>query len=254
MKPKQPDNESSLDALMVRSMGDASAEPAFMAALLDATVFVHAPAKDGPGNLRLVSFPHPQTGAYLVPFFTDRRQAEEASSARVRIIGMTGRQLFEITLGATLILNPNRRYCLFYPEEVALLLQGKALPPTTKIEDEKELARLLEPVGQTPEWLAGALNAIFIGIPGVESAAVARCVPSDADEPERIVVVAFVSDAYAERTGRAATVALKEACERTKTNLDVLTIDPDKAHPYSQFPKVYVRPTPVEPGTLRGVH
>lgn len=85
---------------MARSMEDASAEPAFMAALLDAMVYVHAPLNDRPGNLRLVSFPHPQTGAYLVPFFSDRRQAEEASGPKIRIIGLTGRKLFEVTTGA----------------------------------------------------------------------------------------------------------------------------------------------------------
>lgn len=229
---------------MARSMEDAAAEPAFMAALLDATVYVHAPLIDRPGNLRLVSFPHPQTGAYLVPFFSDRRQAEEASSPRIRIIGLTGRKLFEITAGATLILNPNRRYCLFYPEEIAALLDGKMLPPPVLIEDEKERARPLEPVMKPAEWLTQALHDVLIGIPGVESAAVARCVPSGADEPERIVVVAVVSDSDAERTGRAMTVALKEACERTKTNLDVLTIGPGEDHPCIQFPKVYVRAAP----------
>lgn len=194
MTHKRFSGAESLEVLMARSMEDASAEPAFMAALLDATIYVHAPAKDRPGNLRLVSFPHPQTGVYLVPFFSDWRQAEESSSTRVRIIAMTGRRLFEITMGATLILNPNRRYCLFYPEEVTLLLQGKALPPAVRIDDEKELARQLEPVVQPPEWLVAAMDGLFSGIAGVESAAVARCVPLHDEEPERLVIVAFVSE------------------------------------------------------------
>lgn len=241
MTHKRFSGAESLEDLMDRSMEDASAEPAFMAALLEATVYVHAPAKDRPGNLRLVSFRHPQTGVYLVPFFSDRRQAEESSSPRVRIIAMTGRRLFQITMGVTLILNPSRRYCLFYPEEVTLLLQGKALPPAVRIDDEKELARPLEPVVQPPEWLVAAMDGLFIDIAGVQSAAVARCVPSGADEKERIVVVVVVSDADAERVGRATTVALKEACERTKTSLDVLTIGPYENHPYSEFPKIYAR-------------
>ncbi len=226
---------------MARSMEDASAEPAFIAALLDATVYAHSPANERAENLRLVSFPHPQTGAYLIPFFSDRGQAEESSSPRVRIIAMTGRRLFEITTGATLILNPNRRYCLFYPEEVALLLQGKTLPPAVRINDEKELTRPLEEVAQPPEWLVAALQGLFSGIAGVESAAVARSVPSRADEPARIVTVAFVSDEDAERTGRAATVALKETCEQRNTGLDILTIAPYENHPYNHFTKIYIR-------------
>jgi hypothetical protein len=241
MSLKQPDRKPSFEELMARSMEDPSAEPAFMAALLEATVYVHAPVKDRPGNLRLVSFPHPQTGVYLIPFFSDLGQAEESSSASIRIIAMTGRQLFANTPGATLILNPNRRYCLFYPEEVALLLQGKALPPPMRVTDHEEVARPLEPMAQPPDWLIKALDGLFAGIPGVESAAIARRVPSDARDVDELVIVVFVSDADAERVGRAATVALKEACERTKTDVDILTIRPDRNHLCSQFPKAYVR-------------
>jgi hypothetical protein len=254
MSLKQPDRKPSFEELMARSMEDPSAEPAFMAALLEATVYVHAPVKDRPGNLRLVSFPHPQTGVYLIPFFSDRGQAEESSSPSIRIIDMTGRQLFEITPGATLILNPNRRYCLFYPEEVALLLQGKALPPPMRVTDYEEFARPLEPMAHPPDWLIKALNGLFAGIPGVESAAIARRMPLDGNELDELVIVVVVSDADAERVGRAATVALKEACERAKTNLDVLTIRPDEGHSYDQLPQVYTRKASESSRTFPHLH
>lgn len=45
MTPKLPKDGESLDTLMARSMEDASAEPAFMAALLDATVYVGSAAE-----------------------------------------------------------------------------------------------------------------------------------------------------------------------------------------------------------------
>jgi hypothetical protein len=241
MSLKQPDRKPSFEELMTRSMEDPSAEPAFMSAFLEATVYVHAPVKDRPGNLRLVSFPHSQTGVYLIPFFSDRGQAEESSSPSIPIIEMKGRQLFEITPGATLILNPNRRYCLFYPEEVALLLQGKALPPPMRVTDHEEVARPLEPMAEPPSWLVEALRELFAGIPSVDRAAIARCVRSDANDSDQLVIVAVVSDADAERVGRAATVALKEACDEAKTELDLLTISPSDDHPYIQFPKVYVR-------------
>lgn len=238
---------------MARSMEDASAEPAFMAALLDATVYVHAPLNDRPGNLRLVSFPHPQTGAYLVPFFSDRRQAEEASSPRIRIIGLTGRKLFEITAGATLILNPNQRYCLFYPEEIAVLLQGKVLPPVRKIGDEEERGRALEPEAHPPEWLIAPLPGLFESIPGVESAAVGRYDRSDSDSTSHLVLIVFVSDADAERAARAATVVLKAGCEGLQ-GLDVLTLSPSLDHPYGQFPKAYRRTAHAGHSGLQRMH
>lgn len=226
---------------MARSMEDPSAEPAFMAALLDATVYVHAPRNDRSGNLRLVSFPHPQTGNYLVPFFSNRRRAEEASSPRIRIIGMTGRKLFEITTGATLILNPNQLYCLFYPEEIALLLQGKVLPPVRKIDDERDRGRPLEPEDQPPGWLFAPLPGLFDSIPGVDSAAIGRYVPSDSVVETHLILLVFVSDADAERAARAATLAFKGICEELGVGLDVLTFSPSLDHPYGQFPKAYKR-------------
>lgn len=254
MNPKRSDGKPSLEALMARSMEDASAEPAFMAALLDATVYVHAPVNDRPGNLRLVSFPHPQTGAYLVPFFSDRRQAEEASSPRIRIIGITGRKLFEITAGATLILNPNQRYCLCYPEEIALLLQGKVLPPVRKIDDEDERGRALEPEAQPPEWLIAPLPGLFESIPGVESASVGRYAKSDSDGTSHLVLIVFVSDADAERAARASTVILKAGCERLEVGLDVLTLSQSLTHPYGQFPKAYRRTAHAGQSGLQRVH
>ncbi len=254
MSLKQPDRKPSFEELMARSMEDPSAEPAFMAALLEATVYVHAPVKDRPGNLRLVSFPHPQTGVYLIPFFSDRAQAEESSSPSIRIIEMTGRQLFEITPGATLILNPNRRYCLFYPEEVALLLQGKALPPPIRVTDHEEVARRLEPMAQPPEWLIKALDGLFAGIPGVESAAIARRVPPHADDLDELVIVVVVSDADAERTARAATVVLTEPCERARVILDLLTITTRLHHPYGDFPQVYKRREQLSPEQTHHTH
>ena len=239
---------------MARSMEDASAEPAFMTALLNATVYVHAPLNDRPGNLRLVSFPHPQTGAYLVPFFSDRRQAEEASSPRIRIIGITGRKLFKITAGATLILNPNQRYCLFYPEEIALLLQGKVLPPVRKIDGEGERGRALESEAQPPAWLVAPLPGLFESIPGVESASVGRYAKSDSDGTSHLVLIVFVSDADAERAARAATVVLKECCERLEVSLDVLTLSPSLDHPYGQFPKAYRRASHAGQSGLQRVH
>ncbi|MFN8768578.1 MAG: SseB family protein [Lysobacteraceae bacterium] len=239
---------------MACSMEDSSAEPAFMAALLDATVYVHAPLNDRPGNLRLISFPHPQTGAYLVPFFSDRRRAEEASSPRIRIIGITGRKLFEITAGATLILNPNQSYCLFYPEEIAVLLQGKVLPPVSKIDDEKERGRALEPEAQPPGWLIAPLPGLFETIPGVESAAVGRYARSDSDGTRHLVLIVVVSDADAERAARAATLVLKAGCERLQVGLDVLTLSPSLNHPYGQFPKAYRRTAHAEHSGLRRVH
>ena len=58
----------------------------------------------------------------VLPFFSDRKQAEEASVGKVGIVAMSGRRLFELTQGATLMLNPNPDRAALYPPEVSALL------------------------------------------------------------------------------------------------------------------------------------
>lgn len=233
------EEKPSLEQLMVLSYNDPAAEPAFFAALLKATVYVHAPKNDRSARLRLVSFPHPKTGTYLVPFFTDRQQADEASSPRVSVVSLTCRTLFEIAPGATFILNPNRQYCLFYPEEVALLLQGKTLAPTAKFETDSDVA--IEPVLDPPTWLVTALTDLYRGISGVERAVLVRRITAEAGSQEELVVITVVSDADTERVVRATTVVLKDACVRNEKSVDLLTLSPNSDFSIDRFPAFYNR-------------
>jgi hypothetical protein len=246
------EGQPSLEQLMFLSYNDPAAEPAFFAALLDATVYMHVPKNDRSGRLRLVSFPHPKTGTYLVPFFTDRQQADEASSPRVSVVSLTCRTLFEIAPGATFILNPNRQYCLFYPEEVALLLQGKTLAPTAKFETDSDVA--IEPVLEPPTWLVTTLTDLYRAIPGVERAVLVRRIRSAAGGEEELVVIAIVSDAEAERVGRATTVSLKESCERWGACVDLMTLSPASNYPIDRFPAFYIRATSTQPNVDGRLH
>ena len=54
----------------------------------------------------------------------------------------------------------------------------------------------------------------------------------------------YTKPVLGERAARAAIVALKGSCEKTSTNLDVLTMSPERDHECSRFPKVYVRALP----------
>ena len=55
----------------------AAAEDAFFKALLDATVYAHVPIEGAPpGRMRFIQFLHPGNGQTVLPFFSDRAQAE----------------------------------------------------------------------------------------------------------------------------------------------------------------------------------
>lgn len=238
---KGPSGSSTLDHLMSQCSTDPSAEPAFFAALLGAAVYAHAPRHDTTENLRLIQFPHPQTGAHLLPFFSDFQQATEAANPDIRIVQLTGRTLFEITIGATLILNPNRDYLILYPEEVQMLLQGKVLPPVQRIESEEFGPAVLEPATGSFDWLVTPLRELYAGIPGVQLAALAERPRPEGRLPNDLVIIVVVSDADAERTSRSTSLAIEEGCMAYGAIVDLATLGPDEAHPWAMPPPFYVR-------------
>lgn len=127
-------SSSKLEALLEVIRGATTAEAmaraqdAFFAALLDATVYAHRPSGPlPPGRMRFVQFRRPDTGQTVLPFFTDQAQAEVPLSPDRALISMTGRELFELTHGATLMMNPNREQATLYPAEVEALLAGRPL-------------------------------------------------------------------------------------------------------------------------------
>ncbi|APO97678.1 hypothetical protein BJD13_00345 (plasmid) [Xanthomonas perforans] len=113
--------EAALEASFERARGSAIEERAFFHRLMDAIVYVHAPVSDDAPTPRLVQFRHPD-GFDAIPFFTSLDKAQAASSAAVRILGVSGRELLTGTRGATLMLNPNDGGVVLYPEEVAAFL------------------------------------------------------------------------------------------------------------------------------------
>jgi len=121
-------SQARLNALMEAIGGHEKAEVEFFRALLDAIVYAHVPPSDDSGRLRFIQFIAPE-GDTLLPFFTDQAKADFAARGHAKVVAMTGRELFSITLGATLIMNPNDRWCRLYPHELLALLQRGDMPP-----------------------------------------------------------------------------------------------------------------------------
>lgn len=246
--------KSALDELMAACFDDPSAEPAFFEALLGAIVYAHRPSNDSSPLIRLVQFPHPKTGALLLPFFTDVRQAQIASSPHVEIVKMTGRKLFEATMGATLILNPNGRYCLIYPEEVQLILAGTAIPPVRPLNKDEEGHIELEPAAGECGWLIKPLREVFAQIPGLVSAALGQRVGAEVGKAPDLVMVVVVGASDEERVVHAATAVLADACERYGANVDIGTIHPEEANPWASLPTFYARPDDMTEAKNQSIH
>lgn len=167
---------SKLEALLevIRSAKTAAeyaqAEKNFLEALLDSTVYAHRPSGPMPsGRLRFVQFQRPDNGQTVLPFFTDVAQAEVPLSPERALISMTGRELFELTRGATLMMNPNRERAALYPAEIEAILAGRPLGHLTHetVRQEEQVGVCLPSV--PTDALVSALRALFTHEPAVRA-------------------------------------------------------------------------------------
>jgi hypothetical protein len=220
-----------LERLLEQAREHREKEPAFLRALLEATVYAHAPRSDDHPRLRLVQFRHPD-GFDVVPFFTSEAKARAAGQqAAVRIVTFTGRELFAGTPGATFMLNPNDGGCVLYPEEVDALLRTGTVARIEKLRTEDEHAFLVSPHADPPTWLAPTLVALYTKLSYVEAAFLLEVTPAQAPAERTWLVALAVAPEHAERAARATITAVQPLCAQAEVALDITTFDPATGQP-----------------------
>jgi hypothetical protein len=211
-----------LEAWLERVREHPAEEPAFFRALLDATVYVHAPASDDSGKVRLVQFRHPD-GFDAIPFFTSLAKAQVASSAAVKILGVSGRELLTGTRGAILMLNPNDGGVVLYPEEIATLLDRGFL---ARVERLAPVEFAVRPAQDAPTWLAPAISHSLEHANFVSSAYLLEThAPGGAEQPPGLLIWLVVDLAFAERAARLVTTAIQPLCAGLNVIIDVAVHD-----------------------------
>lgn len=205
-------------------------EPAFFRCLLRATVYAHAPLSDDHPRLRLIQFRHPD-GFFAVPFFTSEAKAVFASQSAARIVELTGRELFETTRGATLMLNPNDGGCVLYPEEIDALLTTGAVARIENFQLEEDTPFIVSEQANPPNWLMPLLMTVYMQSSIVETAYLLE-VASPKNPTERTLLIALaVAPQHAERAARATIAAVQPLCAQSHLALDLTTFDPAKGKP-----------------------
>jgi hypothetical protein len=223
-------SQAELDALMQRALSDKDAEPAFFRALLDATVYAHAPRVAQTGRLRLIQFPLPENGQMVLPFFSDGVQARAAAGSTATVIVLTGRQLFELTRGATLMLNPNGCSCLLYPEEIAALLDHGEIATLDQLELTAPKAMDFREVYPPPTWLTDPLIALYARLPSVEAAYLVEVTAHDDPDPQHfgLLIGLVVPSAEAERAVRATITTVQPLCRIRDKAVDLMEFAPEE--------------------------
>lgn len=186
------------------------AQEAVFRALLDATVYTHVPLESPPeGMMRFIQFVRPDNGQTVMPFFSDRAQSEAAAGGNVLSMAMPGRDLFELTRGATLMLNPNLDGVTLYPPEITALLEGRALGFFRKDVVAESTKVLTGRPSISTATLNGMLRSLFEREATVRSAFLAEIHRQDEQAEVFLLLTVVAPLAHQERILQLATLAFK---------------------------------------------
>ena len=198
-----------LNGLLQKAAFSTEDENAFFKAMLDATLYAHVPVKQVRGRVRFIQFVRPDNGQTVLPIFTDRQRATVALRADEAILAMRGRELLELTRGATLMLNPNEDQCALYPREVDALLAGNLLAPyEVEALTHSEQVAVRKPTVPT-EAIREALRPIYASEPGVSAAYLVEIARGTNHDNHSLLIGAVVTEEATERVLRGALLALQ---------------------------------------------
>lgn len=224
-------SESELEERLEQARGNPEADQQFFTYLLEATVYAHVPISDDSPKLRFIQFRHPD-GFDALPFFTSESRAVVAAGKSARIVTFTGRELLEITRGATLMLNPNDGGAVLYPEEIESLLTHGTI---VKLKKDPWIGGPLwfGSPDRPPSWLIPVLIRTLERQSSVMWAYLIQTAPEANPEAISLLIVLGVAPSQAERAARACLTSMQPEIQRSLPDvaIDLTMFDPDQALP-----------------------
>ncbi|MCS5721773.1 enhanced serine sensitivity protein SseB C-terminal domain-containing protein [Herbiconiux sp. CPCC 203407] len=160
-----------IEALLAAAAVDPIAAPAFLEALLASTVIVPGTAS-GDGTARLADLLGAD-GRSVQPFYTSEARLTETlevvPSFERRFLALPCRVLWQMTRGATLVLNPHSAHGKnFLPGEIGQLLDGAATLTPRMVQAETQV--LVGEPARVPPGMKEALVAFLERHPEVDEA------------------------------------------------------------------------------------
>ena len=190
--------ESELDKILRLAAGEPAHRPQFCEVLMRSEVFLlGSTEKSGMGGVvnleagNRVQIQHWQKpdGSAVIPFFSSLEVLKDSIEAEESYLALPARSLFEITLGATLVLNPRSNYGKeFVPEEVEhLLSMGVSRVPSRRVV-EKETEVLLGQPAHYPTKMIDSLTQFFAKHTDVKKAYLALMHDTSIDEKPHLII------------------------------------------------------------------
>lgn len=202
-----------LEAALAKAANDPATRPEFYRTLVESQVFIighsDSPEIEGecsvPAGAKLSIVNWEKTdGTSLIPFFGSLEALQRALEEEARYMQMPARSLFEITMGATLVLNPASPYSKeFFPSEIKALLEiGMNHVASTRTVQKATQVLLGQPKNY-PSEMVSALTKLLAKHPTIVAAYL--CLMHDPSASEKpALVVGFLADGDAEQAMREA--------------------------------------------------
>ncbi len=233
--------ENMCEETMIKAAADQRYYPAFYREVLESTVYYirtgepenkqRAEAAAG-GSPNVLSVQYDDGKTYLL-FFSSMARLKEFVPEGAWHCGVKGREFFETTRGAELMLNPGTECCkLFTKLELAKLLDGTlfhAAAVLDNVSDDKDELKLVQP-RDYPEALVNALSVLFKKTKEVRTAYLAKHYNPQPGTPAHYVIGLEVSGHW-ERVAEAA-CAVAGAAKKAGENVHIIPIGRDEMSEY----------------------
>ena len=188
--------ENTLERALRLAADDPSYRPAFFKALLNSTVFIIGSSGGSHTSRTLevgekVSIQNWQKadGTPVIPFFSSLATLRKAIDQEVSYLSLPARSLFELTKGATLMLNPKSDYSKeFFSQEIdALLSEGLNRVPEQRVTQRESKILLAQPA-KLPIEMVDALKSLFSRNTKVKAAYLALMFDTSVSEKPSLLI------------------------------------------------------------------
>ncbi len=187
-----------LEKALHKAAADNTQAPAFYEELMESKVFILGKPEENPDSgkftleeeqaLIIQHWERETDKSPVVPFFTSLQMLQQAINDDEPYLELPTASLFQLTMGAPLVLNPNSEFGMeFEPEDVAILLDSDLLVNSEHILDE-ETEVLLGIPSEVPSAFNTVLSDYFAKHPQIESAYLGTIQIPDDDDKEHLMV------------------------------------------------------------------
>ena len=208
-----PENE--LEKSLIKASSDVSARSEFYTKLLWNELIVltsgHNPSQEGRRTLeedtkvQFVTFKNGQ-----IPVFTATNRIFDKGiiKEQVPFMAIKGQDLFQLTKGATLVLNPYSDYGKeLMPQEIENLLNGSIFQQTHQTEITKDTQVLIGQPATYPTQLVKALAQLFKEEPSVKSAYLASIKTDHTEQQPHLIIGIDAEGSMSSISGKAGALA-----------------------------------------------